>query len=131
MRLRHLALVFVPLFLAHAAMAETPKALDLVCTGQSTAADGAVKPFDMRLSVDPSKRRWCYRDVGCPLVYAIASIEPGKLTLLAVQTPLNEANLSVDIQAGTFARDGRIPGKLASAHSESGTCAPANYTPIK
>ncbi len=112
------------------ALAASSGAFDLVCVGQAAEADGAVSPFSTRLSIDRSGGRWCYRDVGCPLVLPIASAKAGKLTLLATQTPVSEVSFTVDLATGAFARSTRIPSRSQLATTESGVCKPAPFTAI-
>lgn len=113
------------------ALAATPSSFDLICSGKSTTIDGSAKPFSMRLSVDRSRKLWCYRDVGCPHVFPIISVQARKITFLAVKTERNEASLAVNLNGGAFTRTSLIPSRPASESSATGVCQVSSYSPIK
>lgn len=128
---RWIGLIATIFALAAAASASAASATyDLACVGQSVAAGGAAKPFTMRLSIDRSRKLWCYRDVGCPRVFPVLSAKGATLTLLAARTPRNEADLIIDLNDGTFRRRTVIPARPASLVTVAGTCGQAAYSRI-
>ncbi len=123
--------VFVAVdFLGGPALAAAPAKFDLTCSGQSATPDQPAKPFSTRLSVDRSRKLWCYRDVGCATVFPILSVRGQSLTLLAVKTPLNRADFTVDLAGGAFTRTSGVPMRPKIAASSTGVCKIAPYTPI-
>ena len=126
-----LGLVIAAAGAANIAAMRATASFDLVCTGRNTEAAGAPQPLSLRLSIDTHRKRWCYRDVGCHQVFPIVSWEDGKLTLLSVHTPLNEASLVVDMNTGSFTRAMDIPLRSGAASSAAGTCAVAPYQKIE
>ena len=128
--IRH-AWAFALAAVAHPALAQAPKAFDLVCAGQTVAAKGETRAVSMHLSVDTRKGRWCYRDIGCPQVLPVVTLNGGRLTLLAAKTQFNEASLDVDLATGAFTRSDRIPARPESASSASGHCDKAPFTPLR
>ena len=110
--------------------AASPASFDLVCHGQTKTGTGEVRPMTMRLSVDGARRRWCYRDVGCGRQFPVISFASGHLVLLAVQTPLNEASLTVDLPAGDLTMTTGIPSRPLAARTSKAQCAMAQFTPL-
>jgi len=123
-------LIFLLSAAAAPVMAAPPAKFDLICAGDSSPDGPQSKTIALHLSIDQGAKRWCYRDVGCPTVFPIVSIAAGKLTLLAVKTPYNEASFQIDLGSGDYVRANTSPAHPDAASSDSGHCQRGAFTPL-